>query len=976
MNSEFSLLLQDHKKFGQILQPFLINESSIHKEYYSILSRLSGDRIESMGDKLTDGQKLILKTIDKYNDKNIALRFTSKKNTVRDFVQTVKSDYVESFIRPFIEKQMAICIGIAKNEGIRIFYRETKNVVYKTNHVEIEEKPAEIVFNFKKLENETHYFQTISHNGTSINLQDKGGVILTNDPCWLLLDQKLYFFKEDVDGKKLKLFFDKEFAVIPEKFEKKYFSTFVKNCIRDFPVRTEGLDIININPIKYPVLSLEIDFSGLPGLFLIYKYGKKSIRNIDPITKYVDYRMIEEKHLFEVLNRDTDWEDRVLKILLTNGLKLAHDNVFILNKDQDKYNLVNWLNANTKMLMEHGFHLEQDIADMKFFTGFMEITVRFEEKNDWFDVYAMANFGDEFEISIISLRKHLLNGIREFKLPDGRIAILPEEWFGKYTDLVSFGEDYRDRLRLNKKHYFLVSGSLSETNSISEAKLEELSKKNLKDSFELPANVNATLRSYQLEGFQWLSFLRKHKFGGCLADDMGLGKTLQTLTLLVSHINQSKPESPINIQESKGHVDLFTEVERKESSVKPSLVVMPSSLIHNWRDEIMKFTPQIKFLIYTGLRRSKLLDKIPNAHIVLTTYGTVRKDHEKLSGFTFDYVILDESQMIKNPTSKIAKATYKLNANYRLALSGTPIENSLSDLWSQMHFLNPGLLRDINFFKHYFANPIEKNDDEEKKKKLDFLINPFILRRTKGQVEKELPKLSEEYVYCEMSPKQKTKYQSEKIAIRNYILQSFEKQDTSKTAIMMVQALTKLRQLANHPVLIDEDYEEDSGKFEEVIRNLETLISEGHKVLVFSSFVKHLKVYIDYFNENNLKYSVLTGESRQRAKIIKEFQTDPERSVFFISLKAGGVGLNLTEAEYVFILDPWWNPQAENQAINRAHRIGQTKPVFAYRFISLGTIEEKILSLQRKKSKLAELFITSDNPLKGLNITTIKDLIE
>jgi len=503
-----------------------------------------------------------------------------------------------------------------------------------------------------------------------------------------------------------------------------------------------------------------------------------------------------------------------------------------------------------------------------------------------------------------------------------------------------------------------------------------MAEESLKQPVEIPAGIDAKLRSYQNEGFQWLCFLKKFKLGGCLADDMGLGKTLQTLTLLTKHIETEKPKGEKTDLSKLSHIDLFTALEKNTYAGNPSLIIMPATLIHNWIDEIRKFAPHLRHLNYTGPQRMELLEKIPQCHVILTTYGTIRNDLEELNKYSFDYVILDESQIIKNPTSKTARAIFKLNANYRLALSGTPIENSLTDLWSQMNFLNPGLLGDLKFYKNYFAVPIEKNNDEEKQEKLLQLIKPFILRRTKTEVEKELPLLSEEYIYCEMSPEQEKIYHAEKIAIRNYILKSLEQDGISNTAFAMVQALTKLRQLANHPVMLTEHYKYGSGKFDEVIRNLETLISEGHKVLVFSSFVKHLNIFTEHFDKNNLKYSLLTGQSRKRASIIKEFQSDPDRNVFFISLKAGGVGLNLTEAEYVFILDPWWNPQAENQAVNRAHRIGQTKPVIAYRFITMDTIEEKILRLQRKKSKLAELFIRNDSPLKELNADSIKELID
>lgn len=973
---KFTLLIQEHKKFGHLLQPYLIEDSV--KEYYSIVDRLSSDKVDYYREHLSENEIKIIKSASEYTENNIAARFSYKKENTRDFLSKVKVDYTDEFIRPFIQKHMAKCIALARKGNTPIFNKETKSVVYLSDLVAIEEEPAGVVFNFEKLPDETRYYQTISHNGATINLKEHEGYILTNDPCWLLLDQKLYHFKQDVDGKKLKVFFENEFISVPEKHEKKYYSTFVKNCIRNFPVNLKGIELKHNQLPKRPMLKLELDFSGAPGLFLYYKYGNDFCRNVDPHVKLVDYKPADGKPKYEITQRNKEWEDQVIGLLQKQGLKRTFDNVFLVEHKNHQYDLVSWINENATFLKENDFLLEQGLDDVNYFTGTLLITVSFEEKNDWFDVHAIAQFGEDYKIPVIALRKYLLNGIREYKLPDGRIAILPEEWFNKYADLVTFGTKNRDSIHIKKHHFDLVQSSMSQSIEItrSTASIMQLAENSLKQAIEIPAGIDATLRSYQNQGFQWLCFLRKYRFGGCLADDMGLGKTLQTLTLLTKHIEEEQAEEPKTDLSTLGQIDLFEALEKIKYAGKPSLIIMPASLIHNWIDEIRKFAPHIRHLNYTGPQRQELLEKISQCHVLLTTYGTIRNDFDELNKYSFDYIILDESQIIKNPTSKTARAIFKLDAKYRLALSGTPIENSLSDLWSQMNFLNPGLLGDLKFYKNYFAVPIEKNNDGEKQEKLLQLIKPFILRRTKTEVEKELPLLSEEYVYCEMSDEQEKIYHAEKIAIRNYILKSLETDGVSNTAFAMVQALTKLRQLANHPVMLTDHYKYGSGKFDEVIRNLETLISEGHKVLVFSSFVKHLNIFTEYFDQNNLKYSLLTGQSRKRAVIIKEFQSDPERNVFFISLKAGGVGLNLTEAEYVFILDPWWNPQAENQAVNRAHRIGQTKPVIAYRFITLDTIEEKILKLQRKKSKLAELFIRNDSPLKELTADSIKELID
>jgi SNF2 family DNA or RNA helicase len=285
-------------------------------------------------------------------------------------------------------------------------------------------------------------------------------------------------------------------------------------------------------------------------------------------------------------------------------------------------------------------------------------------------------------------------------------------------------------------------------------------------------------------------------------------------------------------------------------------------------------------------------------------------------------------------------------------------------------------LGDLKFFKQYFATPIEKHNDQVKQDKLQTLIRPFFLRRTKMQVEKELPELNEEFIRCEMSEEQKLLYLEEKSRIRNHILQAIEERGIKKSGIAILQGLSKLRQMANHPKMILPDYRAGSGKYDEIIRNLNNLIRGGHKILLFSSYVKHLKLIEHYLQSTHTGYMMLTGASRGRQKIIKQFQEDESKKVFLITMKAGGVGLNLTQADYVFLLDPWWNPAVENQAINRAHRIGQAKHVFAYRFISMGTIEEKILNLQRKKSALADIFVRTNNPLKELSIENINELID
>ena len=344
--------------------------------------------------------------------------------------------------------------------------------------------------------------------------------------------------------------------------------------------------------------------------------------------------------------------------------------------------------------------------------------------------------------------------------------------------------------------------------------------------------------------------------------------------------------------------------------------------------------------------------------VVLSSYGIVRSDTELLAGFKFEYVILDESQAIKNPASLIAKSVQKLRAVHKLILTGTPLENSALDLWSQMNFINPGLIGTQTFFKNEFLNPIEKKGDENRTRRLLALIKPFILRRTKAQVASELPEKTEYIQYCSLTEEQEKVYEETRSAVRNRILEQIETKGLAGSQIFLLQGLMRLRQIANHPLLADPDYKHDSGKLTDVLHKLESVVRENHKVLVFSQFVKHLSLLRSELDKRGIAYAYLDGSSTDRREQVESFQNRPELPLFLISLKAGGTGLNLTAADYVFLLDPWWNPAAEAQAIDRAHRIGQDKKVFIYKFITRNTVEEKILGLQRHKQKLFSNLIT------------------
>lgn len=514
-----------------------------------------------------------------------------------------------------------------------------------------------------------------------------------------------------------------------------------------------------------------------------------------------------------------------------------------------------------------------------------------------------------------------MKGNREFILPDNTIAILPEEWFEKYGELLALGKKQDNSIRLQKSHFALLD-ELEKSNQDNLLKQEY----NHKKEYDVPSRIKATLRSYQKEGFSWMLHLQENNFGGCLADDMGLGKTLQTITMLQYLYNDTIPnystetfnnQSLANNEtatafnsDQSGQLSLFSAeattdfVEITQSEVTPvqkalpaSLVVVPTSLLPNWKREINKFSA-LSVYEYSGSHRlrSKGIHRIFNRfNIIITTYGIIRNDIELLEEYPFECIVLDESQNIKNPDSVTYHSVSKLKGKHRLVLTGTPIENSLKDLWAQFNFINPGLLGSSDGFRSHYIVPITKEGNTRLEAKLQRLISPFFLRRTKAQVAPELPALTEEILYCEMSPQQEEMYKKEKNILRNALLKINNEGEVAKNNFIALQGMTRLRLMANHPRMLHSEFNLTSGKMDLIMDTYEMLMSEGHKVLIFSSFVKYLNILAEAFDKRRWRHAMLTGQTADREKAINQFQ-EKDTCAFFISLKAGGVGLNLTQA--------------------------------------------------------------------------------
>jgi superfamily II DNA or RNA helicase len=561
---------------------------------------------------------------------------------------------------------------------------------------------------------------------------------------------------------------------------------------------------------------------------------------------------------------------------------------------------------------------------------------------DWFDANVEIEFGDQ-RVGINDIKKALATKQSFVQLGDGTLGILPDEWLKRYSLLFKVGDGKNDKLRLSKYHMSVID-ELYENRDETELSFELDEKyerlKEFKKIPEIPApkNLQPILRPYQTSGFQWLSYLNDVGWGGILADDMGLGKTIQALSMLSHYKNAT-------------------------TSLQ-ALVICPTTLIYNWRNEVEKFAPSLNWHIHHGNTRIKNAEELQRYNIVITTYGTLRSDIQLFTKILFDYVVLDESQAIKNPSSKVTKAACLLVAKNRLCMSGTPLQNNTFDIFAQMNFLNPGLLGTVDFFRNEFATPIDKFGEQDQKEHLKKLLYPFILRRTKEQVAKDLPEKTETILFCEMEKEQRIIYDAYRNSYRDKIMGVINNQGIGKSQLTILQGLMKLRQICDSPAILNEEdkYPNHSIKLDELVREISENIGE-HKALVFSQFLGMLALIKEKLKEQNIAFEYFDGSTSatDREKAIQNFQNNSECRVFLISLKAGGVGLNLTAADYVYIVDPWWNPAVEQQAIDRTHRIGQTKNIFAYRMICVDTIEDKILQLQEKKRTLAKELIADDN---------------
>ena len=799
--------------------------------------------------------------------------------------------------------------------------------------------------------------------GETIPLTPENTQIISDDPLWLLSGTTLYPVSDD--GALIETLLDNPDLRVPPDETADFLDRYLLPLASRVPLTGEGIvweEVGGEEPLPRLYLS---ETAGALTVALRFGYGDYEVGYEKSLPETTLLRQPDTLTLVRLTrrpDREQHWWDTVAS---GHGLKRGGaPEEFALRAKTDP---VDFLLSHIPALTALGFEVygERALTQARVNRSRPTISFRVSSGINWFDVDATIEFGDT-RATLKDVRKAVRRRERYVKLADGSIGEIPAEWLEKYRYLFSMAEDEGENLRVASAQITLLDQLFAENEDGGgvQADAEFMKRRETLRLFErieprpLPVGLKADLHPYQKAGVDWLHFLHDYGFGGCLADDMGLGKTVQCLALL-----QSLSES----HEAKS----------------ASLLVLPRSLVFNWEREAARFTPGLRLLNHAGMGRAKDAAAFDDCDLVITTYGILLRDIEMLRKYRFHYAILDEAQAIKNPASQSSRAARLLSADHRLTLTGTPVENSTLELWSQFAFLNPGLLGSLEHFRTEFAGAIEKHQDELAAAFLRRLVHPFLLRRTKDQVAQDLPPRTERVLYTEMEPGQRKLYDKTRDFYRAQIMGVMEQEGTAPDAgpgnarMKILEGLLRLRQIANHPRLVQHETTSTSGKFETLLETLETLRSEGHKALVFSQFVGMLTILREALDARHIPYAYLDGKTKDRQSRVDSFQNNPDLPLFLISLRAGGVGLNLTAADYVIHIDPWWNPAVERQATDRTHRIGQDKPVFVYKLITRDTVEEKILVLQDRKRELVNQLISTEGGFfKSLTRQDIELLFE
>ncbi len=927
----------ERKKFTELIV-FQAKYNKTRTDFSSSITRINTYNFE---DALTiysseQEQSLILKTMQ---------------------INTTLSKYRSTKDINYLKKAIDSCqklLAVLKN-NLSYTYDGSKTLVCKNlTPCVYDNKTIKLFFTI----NETPYFYTlkakVALNDKNYNL-DAAAIQIT--PLFIFVDDVIV----PINDPKLSVYLNHFSNYAEVNYLKKETPDFFEKIVKPLSEKFEIQSAIfkkSKAEVEETTLEKHVYITDFEGQYIVFKPAVQYPNRLIPV--FSNEMLFEEskndttKKSILYQERNQSFEDNFIEEF--RGLHPAfaeQDEFFFLTPEQLMENY--WMLHATDRMQQQEIKVfgANNLKSFQFNINKPVIRISLKSDIDWFDLEIDISFGNQ-KVGLKELQKAFLKKTNYVALGDGTLGILPEEWMKKFSNYFKAGEIKKDGIKLSNYQFGIIDELFEEMEKKPPFLVELLEKKkrlqNISNIEEvpIPKGIKAKLRDYQHHGLNWLAFLDKNQLGGCLADDMGLGKTLQAITFLQY-------------------------LKLKDKKCLPSLIIAPTSLIFNWKNEIEKFCPSLKMLVFVGANRIENKDNFSKYDLIISTYGSLLNDVEFIKDFKFNYIILDESQAIKNPSSKRYKAVRLLNSYNRLVLTGTPIENNTFDLYAQMNFINPGLLGNMTHFKTEFSDAIDKEKNHEASHLLSKMIAPFLLRRTKEQVAKELPEKTESIIYCEMGNEQRKVYDSFKNKYRDYLINKIDENGVENAQMYILEGLTKLRQICNSPALIsdEEDYGNQSVKLDLLLENIKEKTG-NHKILVFSQFVKMLQLIKTRLDEEQIHYEYLDGQTTNREEKVNNFQNNQDVRVFLISLKAGGTGLNLTEADYVFLVDPWWNPAVENQAIDRCYRIGQKQKVMAYRMICKDTIEEKIALLQGKKKAVATSIITVDEEKKSFDVDQVK----
>lgn len=902
-----------------------------------------------------------------------------------------KADKItQRYVISQVDQHITGAIAIASHLGVHIFFAPKPGEWLKQqDELHFDAEPLKLHAAFTKTDDGIDYQLTL---GQDIIPSAHRTQVLCNNPSLFVIDHSLRQLDEGLGGKLLTPFLKKEIYHIPASIQAKYFRQFILKIVKKIDISSDGFDVDNLHPQGKAVLTLQATINGLYTLETQFVYDTAMFSISDRREKSVTLHDNGKGVTFVCIWRNREWETSVIRLL---------DDQLHRPQTASLQEMMLWLTKNEEALSRHEVEIMQRTTH-HYVIGDVKKIHDDRWTGDWFQMHVTLVFPDGTRMALTDFRDAIINGDREVRLPSGNWFVIPDEWYAQYSAVMLFGlMKNRGTLTLHRSQQ-----SVLPTEDLLPPTLKAPAASDKEEKALPPHGLKATLRPYQLEGYQWM-LSHQHGGTGCLlGDDMGLGKTVQTIAVILhyfestasaststtkdDHAKENLANSSLstqavdldyqtdyNIIRSKPtsapvQMSLFSEEEmsghaakampsasssqpdlRQQSGHRPVLVAAPSSVVFNWHDELRRFAPSLRVVEYTGNARERAVkqSQLANADVVLTSYPMLRNDIGMLSRLSFAIAVYDEAHAFRNNTSLLYQAVLKIHADFPIALTGTPMVNALDELWTLMSVLNPALLGDYETFQNNFIHPINVNLQDEHTAILRKLVAPYFLRRLRGDVLDSLPERQDEQVWCDMTEVQAACYEEEQSKMRNLLMDA----EQANNRIVVLAAITRLRRLACSPKL--EHKEGDSGKVQEVFDRLEELRGTDHKVLLFSEFTSFLDVIAEEMGQRGWTYDLLTGQSRDRESIVKHFQQTPSCQFFLVSLKAGGEGLNLTEADYVFLLDPWWNHAAEEQAIARAHRSGQRRSVMVYRFITRDSLEEQIQKVQDKKDDLVNAII-------------------